>query len=265
MYRTVENGRLAWFHEEAQDTFWDDHWQKNWGHDLFREAESGNLGEYEETFCTYLPATGPILEAGCGTGVYVLALRQRGYDVEGVDNAAKTVQRVRELRPDLPVHPGDVTALPCPDGHYAGYISLGVAEHFREGPEAVLQEAWRVLAPGGIAIVTVPWYNALRRFKARLGLFHPAGSEGQRPFYQYAFHEQVMVETLERLGFRLLHLDGYSPLKGLRDELPFIKSVLRLPKLGPALHWRLVAYLQRNGTRAPFCHMLRLVVQKPPK
>ena len=35
---------------------------------------------------------------------------------------------------DLPVREGDVTRLDVRDGSFAGYVSLGVMEHRREGP-----------------------------------------------------------------------------------------------------------------------------------
>ena len=48
---------------------------------IFQSAQTGVLGEFELPFMQYLPQQGTILEAGCGTGKYVWALRARGYQV----------------------------------------------------------------------------------------------------------------------------------------------------------------------------------------
>lgn len=74
----------------------------------------------------------------------VVTLNARGYDIEGVDYAEETIEQLKVLFPDLPVRVGEVTNLDVEDGHYSGYISLGVIEHCKEGPEPFLREACRV-------------------------------------------------------------------------------------------------------------------------
>src|SRR5256886_15045183 len=57
----------------------------------------------------------------------------------------------------------ELRALAVRDGALAGYISLGVVEHDAGGPDAILAEACRVLAPGGVLLVSVPYVNGVRR------------------------------------------------------------------------------------------------------
>jgi len=127
--RCVEAGRLAYYHAHTDAAFWDAHWQNHLSSTVYSRAAQGELDWFEEPFTRYLPKTGIILEAGCGLGQYVLALRMRGYEVEGVDWGPETVNFVQSLYPDLPVRVGDVTCLDVPAGYYSGYISLGVVEH----------------------------------------------------------------------------------------------------------------------------------------
>ena len=63
------------------------------------------------------------------------------------------MKMVRELYPDLPIRAGDVTCIEVPEKYYSGYISLGVMEHCRQGPETFLKEAYRVLENDGVAII----------------------------------------------------------------------------------------------------------------
>jgi SAM-dependent methyltransferase len=114
---------------------------------------------------SYLPRDGRIIEAGCGPGHVVAFLAAQGFNIEGVELNASVVAAMRQQKPCLPLRVGDVSQLDVPPGHYRGLLSLGVVEHFRDGPAVVLAEHYRVLAPGGIAVISVPSLNAVRRIK----------------------------------------------------------------------------------------------------
>jgi len=118
----------------------------------------------------YVPRFGKSVEAGCGLGAYVFYLRRLGIDIEGLEFSADIVGAVNAWQAsaglDAPIRVGDVTQLPYDDNSLSGYISLGVVEHFEQGPMAVLSEARRVLRPGGIGIITTPAPGYARRMVA---------------------------------------------------------------------------------------------------
>lgn len=258
--RRVEQGRLVYYRRAADPAFWDEHWRRHITDRTYQAAEGGGLGELEAPFAEWLPRDGRILEAGCGSGYFVVALRSRGWDCEGVELAPETVARVRELRPDAPVRRGDVAALDADDDTYAGYISLGVVEHVRSGPAPILAEARRVLRPGGVALVSVPWFNPLRRLKARLGFYR--GSPGDLEFYQYAFHENEIEALIEAAGLRVRAVTGYDPLKGLRDEVRPLRALVDSPR-GKRLRDKLRYELERRPSwAARVRHMLLVVAEK---
>jgi SAM-dependent methyltransferase len=113
----------------------------------------------------YFSRSGRILEAGCGAGRYVKYLHERGYDCTGIEYNQTTVENVREKWPELSVVQGDVEKMPYENETFDGVISIGVVEHFVEGPYRPLAEMLRVLKPGGIALITIPCLNRLRRLK----------------------------------------------------------------------------------------------------
>lgn len=255
--RRVEGQRLAYYMTTANARFWDQHWQAHLSLEAYGSAEQGALGWLEEPFARYLPKQGRILEAGCGLGHYVLALRVRGYDAEGVEWGTETVQAVRTLYPDLPIRVGDVTRLEVPDGYYSSYISLGVVEHCREGPEPFLQEAYRVLEPGGIAFISVPYFHPLRRLKAQLGLYQ--GQPDNREFYQYAFTEIEFAGFLHEAGFEIIDRMPYDGFKGVKDEIPLLRHMLKWRGLG----WRLQRWLRSwEWAERNLGHMILFVGRK---
>ena len=260
--RVMENGRLAWYRDDADETFWGRHWVETFNPEVFDLADKGWLGEMEGVFTRWLPRDGLILDAGCGYGARVVALTMRGWNVDGVDNAPEAVDLARQHRPAAAVQLGDVTRLGVPDGHYAGYVSLGVVEHSKEGPGPFLSEALRVLRPGGVAVISVPHFNLLRRIKARLKQF--AKGPGKGRFYQYAFTRSEFVLILERAGFRILQIQSVSPIKGAKDEIGWIAGLLAIPRIGGYFNHALVILFQRLPfLRESAGHMLVVVARKP--
>ncbi|MDR2051743.1 MAG: class I SAM-dependent methyltransferase [Deltaproteobacteria bacterium] len=237
---------------------WDRHWAEAISPALYPPHSTG-LGPLS-FIAEAMPRQGKILEAGCGMGHIVHELRMQGFDCEGVDNAKQTIARIREINPDLPVFAGDVLHLGAPDGHYAGYISLGVVEHREEGPEPFLREAWRVLANNGRAIFTVPFFNTVRRHKAKIGCYPPPPrKQHDLVFYQYAFMREEFTNLLEQHGFTIRAVTYYDPWKGLKDELPpFAWLNSRAKAATKGRQWA-----DRNSWLYPLAaHMLALICEK---
>jgi len=258
----VDGPRLAYYMRTADEAFWDQRWTSSQIEERMAAARQGHLGIYEKWFDRYLPKSGKLIEAGCGLGQYVVALRQRGFDVEGVEWARNTVSMLNDCYPDVPIRAGDVLNLDADDGYYSGYISLGVVEHRKQGPEAFLDEAFRVLRPGGVAIFTVPYINVIRKIKRLFGLYR--SSTAGREFYQYAFSRGEFVSLLENAGFRIVRVSGCDSYKGIFDELPMLSWVKRL-RVG---RYDVGALVQRGLAKFPwiesrFGHMCIVICAKP--
>jgi len=225
-----EGKRLVYYREEADKAFWDGVWQSRIKPETYHEASRGDLGIFEDVFTKYLPKDGKIIEAGCGIGSVLLGLKKRGYDCQGVEWGEETVKSVLSLYPDLPIRVGDVTKLDVPDNYYKGYISLGVVEHRKEGPELFLNEAYRILADDGVMIISVPFFHFIRRLKARVGLY--PGRKENCEYYQCAFSQEEIIQLIEKSGFRVETHLFYSLMKGLTDEIPILRYVFKIPILG---------------------------------
>jgi SAM-dependent methyltransferase len=206
VYKTIDVGI------EASQIFW--------SHDSVDDHIG--LCAYETTlpiFLGQLPKDGVILDAGCGLARWVFYLREKGFRVLGTDYAHAALARARETRP-APLFCSDTLRMPIADGALAGIISLGVIEHAPEGPAEALRELHRVLRPGGIALVAVPYNNPwrrglinhLRRFrdwqKQRAGF--------KLDFAEYRFSARELSGFLRDAGFEVLsmHADDFNPPLG---------------------------------------------------
>jgi len=139
----------------------------------------------------------PTLEGGCGLSHWVDIFDSEGYDINGVDYAPKVIGRVKKLKPHLKIELGNVFDLNFPDEYFGTYYSWGVVEHFEDGPEPIIKEAFRVLKKGGKLLISVPFWN-----KKRANHFGEVTSIGKGEFYQYLFSEKEFRTILEQSGFR---------------------------------------------------------------
>ncbi|MCM3885104.1 bifunctional 2-polyprenyl-6-hydroxyphenol methylase/3-demethylubiquinol 3-O-methyltransferase UbiG [Frankia sp. R82] len=169
----AHRGRLAFYRQSADAAFWDDLWDAQPVD--YRRARTGHLPLHlRRAVRRHLRPGGRVLEAGCGPGEFSVAMAARGFTADAVDWAPRTVARLRAAAPRLRVWQGDVRALEVPDGSYDAVYSPGVCEHFEAGPADVLRETFRVLRPGGVALVSTPCFSPLLRGLGRAAT-SPAG------------------------------------------------------------------------------------------
>jgi SAM-dependent methyltransferase len=100
-----------------------------------------------------LPAAGPVLEIGVGTGLVAAALTRHGRDVVGVDLSARMLAHAQERLPGR-VLVGDGLRLPVASGAVAATVFVHVL-HLVADVGGTLAEAARVLRPGGRVVASV--------------------------------------------------------------------------------------------------------------
>jgi SAM-dependent methyltransferase len=105
-----------------------------------------------------LPANARLLDAGCGSGRFMVELAQLG-NVTGVELSDTSVALARE-RQLGEIVAGSVLEMPFADDSFDLAVSLDVIEHLEDDLGA-LRELRRVVAPGGALLVTVPAYQWL--------------------------------------------------------------------------------------------------------
>ncbi|KDN16819.1 class I SAM-dependent methyltransferase [Amycolatopsis rifamycinica] len=95
-----------------------------------------------------------ILEVAPGPGFFAVELAKRGYRVTGLDISHTMVEIARENGAglDIDFRQGDITHAPFEAGSFDFLICQAAFKNFRQ-PVAALNEMYRVLRPGGFAVI----------------------------------------------------------------------------------------------------------------
>ena len=236
----IERMRWQYYITESSEVIetWSNTWSK-----LQIESQIANIENdaLYNILNKYISSKGWILEAGCGLGRWVIHFHQQGSKVVGVDKSDVALKKVKEYERAAKICLADVEDLPFPDEHFVSYISIGVVEHFENGPEKALEEAFRVLQPGGIAFVSVPVLNWIRRLKFPFSLsmqlfYRMRVKKGNYHFFEYHYSLRQVLDFLRAANFEIIELVPLHPSFGLVFDLPFLRrkgSTPEQPELLP--------------------------------
>jgi SAM-dependent methyltransferase len=145
-----------------------------------------------------------VLDAGCGAGRNLPFFLRHGFDVRAVDadpSAVRTVEQlVASLQPELPpgrIHCGPLDSLPWEDGSVDAVICSAVLHFARDERDftAMVDEMWRVLAPGGLFFARLATSIGLEQHltAARGRVRLPDGSD------RYVVDEPLLLALTSRL------------------------------------------------------------------
>lgn len=226
--------------DKGQDKdFWKNTWENNQIESMIRKWDFWGLRQW---ILKYTPRKGKVLEAGCGLGRNNFYLESLGIDIDGLDFSGDTIKLLNKWAKannfKSTFIEGDITRLPYNDSSLAGYLSFGVVEHFIEGPHKALNEAYRVLQPGGIAIITTPrisfhiFYckikNLIKTIIKKLIFFRKFPSD----FVQYYYNPGQLKEFLEIAGFYVSRYSSADLLFAYCEATGFNEKLIRKGTFG---------------------------------
>jgi SAM-dependent methyltransferase len=208
---------------------------------------------------TSLPANPRILDAGCGTGGNLERYSRLG-EASGVDPSPDAVRYCAE-RGLGSVEQAGLEALPFADASFDLIAATDVVEHI-EAEERALRELWRVAAPGGAMLLTVPAYMWLW------------SKEDENLHHKRRYTRPRLRQATERCGwdpqiatyfnsFLLPPIAVAKRLRGQRErneaDLERTPSYLNSPL---SLPMRLEAQLIRRGVNLPAGVSVGIVCRK---
>jgi len=255
--RYVLNGRIVWYGSPSDERYWYEYWKARLNSNYYVSAEARPLtnDELGKVLLRELHPGGLHLEAGCGAGFWMAALRHQGLMVEGIEYAQNLVDLVLSISPRLPIRWGNALSIDSLDNYYDSYLSFGVVEHRFQGPEPFLSEAYRVLKPGGKVIISVPFFGPIRRLKNRLLLYERTCPD--LPFFQYGFSRRDFTGYFQEAGFSIEELHILYVDRLLLEEVTLYRW-LSYQRWGHFIKkWAEMVLQNRDG------HMLLVVGRKP--
>jgi SAM-dependent methyltransferase len=215
-----------------------------------------------------MPFDAPILDIGCGEGLFANILFREKIDL-GIDPNPTELERAKQLDGYIELVECYGNKINRPDGAYQTIFSNSVLEHIEE-VEPVLREIYRLLAKGGRFYMTVPsdmfeQYSFINQILLNLGLRKV--SEHYRAFYNrfwahyHCYPVEKWVSLAEKTGFVLIESRTYAPryLCALNDFLvPF--SIFGLITKKIFNRWTLFPSLRRI-VMFPISLLVRKLVQ----
>lgn len=97
-----------------------------------------------------------ILDMGCGTGVNTMDFYKKSKETVGIDISSWAVKRARKKFKGIKFYIRDSENTGFPDNHFDIIVNTGLIQYLKN-PRQTADEMHRILKPGGIAIVEVPW------------------------------------------------------------------------------------------------------------
>lgn len=178
-----------------------------------------------------------ILEVGCGTGDYTFLLARMGFKMTGVDLSPKSIEAAREKATLLGLESVSLVMSDAEDlreisdAAVDGVVSFSTLRYVPDLKRA-LRAIWRVLRPGGVAVVDFPnrycpWFTLLKNH---------FGVENHIHDHQYSAHEIVRLAGdagFEEVAVRRIL---FTPYVLPRSLLPLFKWVDRVGERLPGLN-----------------------------
>ncbi|MHB8618294.1 MAG: class I SAM-dependent methyltransferase [Chloroflexota bacterium] len=249
----VEVGR----HEasQGQEAFVEGYWSAQWER-FSNLPDPRGVSSREEyrlmaRWLHALPPGSKIVDGGCGLGEWSVKLSQEGFDLVGMDLSRETIARLNAHNPPCTFVAGDIRHTRFEDSTFDAYFSWGTFEHFEDGLQPCIAEAFRILKPGGGLFITVPFQNwrhilrdarPFRRWDEH-DLLPGNGTAAPARFYQWRLTAPELHRELALQGFRVLHIQPIGKEQGAYRTLLRDVRQLREGTVAFAVTRRLLTFL----------------------
>ena len=210
--------------DQDQTEFIEQYWENIWQEQGGVQKSDTRISRREEyrimaSFLRLLPENARLLDGGCGRGEWTIHFARSGYAVLGMDIVSATIESLQELFPDVDFMVGDIRNTGLESGSFDGVFSWGVFEHFEEGMQPCIREAYRLLKPGGFLFLSVPHDNLRHALRSVRDCKSADLNEDNMRFYQWRFTKKELSIELRLGGFDVLEVRRICKRQGILRSL----------------------------------------------
>lgn len=162
-----------------------------------------------------------ILDIGCGDGLLLISLREKGVKGIGVDVSDVAIKKCREKGLEVVLADVNDSHMPFPDKSFDLVILSDVLEHLYE-PGSILREAKRLSEK---ILISVPNFNSLpARLQMLLGKIPE--NNGPNKGHVYWFNYPILKNMLEKYGFKIEIIETNT----FWENVPGVGAIMKILK-----------------------------------
>ncbi|MBV9599688.1 MAG: class I SAM-dependent methyltransferase [Chloroflexi bacterium] len=161
---------------------------------------------------------GRVLDVGCGSGVFLDAMRRRGWVVAGLEPHKSSAYQLRTTR-GLDVTDATLDQVSSEWGPFDAVSLLDVLEHLSD-PRRALRKVWHLLRPGGVLVLATPNVDSLEH-----GFFGASWYALQPPDHLWLFSARSLMNLLVSAGLG----SAFFAVSPVSYAWPSLLRRLRLP------------------------------------
>lgn len=181
------------------------------------EKQHDFVFKYGEGLLTLLPQTAhTVLDVGCGTGDLTDQIRQKGFDVLGIDQSVSMVEEAKRLYPLTEFQHQDI--LTATSSATYDVVFSNAVFHWINDQDRLLDQIHKLLNPGGYLICEFGGHNNVAAICNAFGQeLEYLGFNYQNPFFfpETTAYKQLLIEH----GFQVLDITDYDRPTVLHDGI----------------------------------------------
>jgi ubiquinone/menaquinone biosynthesis C-methylase UbiE len=169
-------------------------------HPFFDSFHRARLRTLERMFRKYIAPGSRVLDVGSGYSMFFQITTDWPFDLTCCDLDSAAMEKMRGMVPQWKWVVSDAVRLPFEDASFDALYAGEIIEHVSDA-DAALREWGRLLAPGGVLILTTPNRDRLLARANRSVMV-------MNPEHVRELSLPELKDSLREQGFRLLHVTG---------------------------------------------------------
>lgn len=162
-------------------------------------------GDAMNYFASYLKPKGIVLDLGCAVGIAISILKEKGFDVSGIEISPKMVEYARKRNPNTDIILGDFSKTDFPS-KFDGVLAFAFIHLYpKQEVVRIFEKIKSILKPGGIALLT-----STESSESKEGWHEKSDFSKKEKRFRKFWTEKELRDSLVEAGFEIIDLKKFS-------------------------------------------------------